>query len=300
MNIEQLEAFVHVATTGSFSKAGDILFLSQPSVSSRIKVLEDELQATLFKRVGSKVYLSEEGKLFLPYAQQVLKNIQEGKRSIKRMSNTFNGEVLLATYFSGANYVLPEIVKEFNILHPQIKLIIYSGHSNQVLDMVLNNEVTFGIVRSIFHPQIETTVLKKDQVILVCHPDHPFRQLKQLTTKELANAPFILFKRETFDWELIHNAFKRKRVEPNIVVEVDSIEGAKQMVKKNIGASFLPHSSVLEELEKGDLYTLDVSDMPAIHRNFELIYRKEETFDAVTKLFFDFIVQRYQTNKDSK
>ena len=57
MNIEQLEAFVHVATTGSFSKAGDILFLSQPSVSSRIKVLEDELQATLFKRVGSKVYL---------------------------------------------------------------------------------------------------------------------------------------------------------------------------------------------------------------------------------------------------
>lgn len=295
MNLDQLEAFVHVALTGSFSKAGEILFLSQPSVSARIKVLEDELQVNLFKRVGAKIYLTEEGRTFLPFAQEVLKNIEEGKTTLRKLNQPSEGEVVIATYFSGANYVLPEIVKAFQELHPNIKLVIYSDHSDQVLDMVLNQVVSFGIVRSIFHPQIDSTILEQDEVCLVFHPEHPFNQKEQLLAQDLAETSLVLFKRETFDWELIHNAFKRKQIKPQIVVEVDSIEGAKQMVKKRIGAAFLPFSAVKEELQTGDLNTLHVIDMPRIFRNVELIYRKGDTFDAATKLFFNFIIEKYRT-----
>ncbi|WP_067730558.1 LysR family transcriptional regulator [Oceanobacillus damuensis] len=289
MDIEQLEAFIYIATTGSFSKAAEILFISQPSISSKIKVLEKDLGFTLFERSGSRVYLSEEGEVFLPYAQEAINNIQRGKFYIKKMNNVFDGEVVISVVFSGANYILPKIIHQFNKKYPKIKLVVYSGHSDQVLGMVLEKEVSVGIVRSIFHPEIDSIQLKQDKMILVFHPDHSLNSTKEVNIKDLSQTPLVLFKQETFDWILINNVFKKAKLTPSIAVEIDSIEGAKQMVRNNIGASFLPNFSVKEELKSKELITLPVTGIPEIHRNFELIFTKGETFDEVTKLFINFL-----------
>lgn len=294
MHIDQLEAFIYISLTGSFSKAGEILFLSQPSISSKIKVLEKELGTTLFERIGTKIYLTEEGESFLPYAQEALKNIHQGKLSLQNLNHDLDGEVHLSVVFSGTNYFLPNIIKEFNQLFPKIKLIVYSGHSNQVLNMILNHDAKLGIIRSIFHPQIESIRLQKDEIILVFHPEHPLSQRQRISIKDLAHMPLILFKRETLDWILINNAITKAISSPNIVMEIDSIEGAKQMVQNNIGVSFLPRFCIKEELQKGSLLTIPLTDIPKIQRSFELIFRKGETFDHLTQLFFNFIVQKFE------
>lgn len=293
MNSEQLEAFIYISLTGSFSKAAKLLFISQPSISSKIKVLEKELNTILLERTSTKIYLTEEGKAFLPHAQQVIKTIQEGKLSIQNINNEFDGEIHISVVFSGTNYLLPKIIQEFNQIYPNVKLVVYSGHSDQVLKMVLNDEVSMGIVRSISHPQVESIHLEEDEIVLVFHPDHKLSSFQNIDILDLAKIPLILFKRETIDWMLINNAIKRAHLSPNIIMEIDSIEGAKQMVGKNLGISFLPRFSVNDELQNGDLRTASITGIPKIRRNFELIFSKDEQFDRTAKLFSNFIFHKF-------
>ncbi|HEX7066110.1 MAG TPA: LysR family transcriptional regulator [Bacillales bacterium] len=294
MNVEQIEAFIYVAMTGSFSKAGEILFLSQPTVSAKIKSLEEELGGTLFERTGKNVYLSEEGKAFLPYAQNTLKNIQKGISSVQKTNNTFDGELPIGFVFSGASYLLPKIFNDFYEKYPKIKLVAYTGHSDQVLKMVLEHEVSIGIVRSVFHPDIESISLIRDEMVVVFHQDHSFGKKQNLTIQEVAKTPFILFKRETLDWTLINNAFKKANLSPNIIVEVDSIEGAKQMVKKNIGVSILPRFAIQDELESNTLKTATIPEIPIIYRHFNLISLKGSTLGPTAKKFSQFIQNFYR------
>lgn len=293
MNFDQIEAFIYAAHTESFSRAGEILFISQPSVSMKIKTLEEEMDVTLFERNGKLIHLSEEGKLFLPYAQKVMKTIHEGVAEVQKSKHPLDAEITIAAVFSGVSLFLPNILKSFNERHPTLKPVIYAGHSEQVLKMVLDGEVSVGIVRSLLHSKIESFTLMKDDMILACHPDHPFGAMGEISIKEVADTPFILFKHETLDWTLIHNAFEKAHLSPNIILEVDSIEGAKQMVKENMGISILPRFSIETELRSGQLETASISGMPTINRNFDLIFTQGKDFNDATRMFVDFLKDRF-------
>lgn len=293
MNIDQLEAFVHIALTGSFSKAGELLYSSQPSISAKVKALEKELNCTLFERTSTEVLLSEEGKLFFPYAQNAIKDIQNGRLAIVNSNKGMvRGEVHISVVFSGAEYFFPKIATEFNKQYSDIKLVVYSGHSDQVMQMVVDHEASLGIVRSISHPEIEARRLEEDEIILVFHPSHSLNDYESINILELADSALVLFKRETMDCLLINNAVKKGKSQPNVIMEIDSVEGAKQLVKNNIGASFLPRFAVDQELRNGELKTIPVEGMPTIKRDFELIYKKGRELDKATEIFRNFIVNR--------
>ncbi|RYG73028.1 LysR family transcriptional regulator [Lentibacillus lipolyticus] len=295
MNIDQLEAFIHIALSGSFSKAGEMLYSTQPSISAKVKSLEKELNCTLFERTSTKVLLSEEGKLFLPYAQNAVKHIQNGRLTIENSSKGMvGGEVHVAIVFSGAEYFLPKIASAFHKQYPDIKLVVHSGHSNQVVEMVRNHETSLGIVRSISHADIESQHLERDDIILVFHPNNPLAAYESINLQELENSRFVLFKRETRDWLLINNAVKKGNSHPNVIIEMDSVEGVKQLVKNNIGASFLPRFAVEQELEDGELKSIFVEGMPVIRRDFELITKKGRELDKATEVFRNFVVNSMQ------
>lgn len=296
MNLDQIEAFIYASLTGSFSKTGEILFLTQPSVSTKIKALEQQIGAPLFERTGKEVYLSKEGEEFLPYAQKIMSNLQYGISAIQKQHVNSPEEMSIAAVFSGVSYLLPRLLSEFHQHNPCIKPIIYTGHSDQVLKMIVENEVSLGIVRSLFHTGVESFPLMKDEMVLACHPDRPLAttETNELPIEEVAKVPFILFKHETLDWTLIHNAFAKADVTPNIMMEVDSIEGAKQMVLENMGISFLPYFSIAEELKAGSLYTADIHGFPTIQRNFDLIFNPDNLFNQATRKFMNFLKERFE------
>lgn len=296
MNSEQIQAFIYVALTGSFSKAGEILYLSQPSVSARVKALEDEMGAILFTRSGKLVKLSNEGEAFLPFAKNILQNVQEGKLSIQNEHTKTEGELAISSVLVAANYILAPVLEQFHHAYPKIKLNVYTGHSHNVLDMVLNHEVSFGISRSVKHPQIETIHLMDDEMVLAVYPTHPFSARDTVSIEDVVKEPLILFNRGSLDWTLIHSTFTSLNVEPNVVMELDSIGLAKIMIKKKIGIAILPRFALEDDIKADILKVVTIVNSPEIRRNFEMIYLKDTTFDGISKLFMDFAIEKLTKN----
>jgi LysR family transcriptional regulator, low CO2-responsive transcriptional regulator len=290
MNMEQIEAFIYVSLTGSFSKTAELLYLSQPTVSMRIKSLESSLDCKLFQRSGHMIGLTKEGEIFLPYAKSILHSLQEGQQAIQRSYGDIEGELTLATVFVAAFYILPDLIEQFQQLYPKVKLTILTGHSHQVLDMVLNHEVSFGIARAVTHPQINQLQLMSDQMVLAIYPEHPFSLRKQVTIEEVAQERLILFNRGSLDWKLIDSAFTHFQLKNKVVMEVDNIEVVNRMVRQKLGIAFVPRFSIQKELDNGDLHEVEVLNLPQINRNFELIYLKDTPFHGIMRTFVDFLM----------
>lgn len=291
MNMEQIEAFIFVALTGSFSKTAELLYLSQPTVSMRIKALETSMGCKLFQRTGHTISLTKEGDLFLPYAKNILHMLQEGQQAIQRSYGDVEGELVISTVFVAAFYILPDLVEQFQKQYPKIKLTILTGHSHQVLDMVLNHEVAFGIAREVTHPQINRIQLMSDDMVLAIYPEHSFVSRQEVSIEEVARERLILFNRGSLDWKLISTAFSHHQLQNNVVMEVDNIEVVKRMVKQKLGIAFLPRFSIQKDLSAGELLEVTVHSLPQINRNFELIYLKDTPFHGIMRTFIDFLMQ---------
>ncbi|WP_026572787.1 LysR family transcriptional regulator [Bacillus sp. UNC438CL73TsuS30] len=300
MNIEQIEAFIFVAVTRSFSKAGEALFTTQPTVSARIKALENSLNCQLFYRSGNTVNLTKEGSTFLPYAKDILHSLKDGQYAIQREQLKLEGEIEISAVFVAAFHFLPDLMKAFHHEFPQVKVNLYTGHSTQVLDMVLNHQVTFGIARAVDHPKIESIHLFHDEMILAIYPEHPFGASEVVTMEELAREKFILYNRNSIDWTLIHNAFDHLQLQKNVIMETDNIEVVNRMVKQKIGIAILPKSAIREELNNGTLLEVKVTNLPYIQRDYELIYLKDRNFDRISESFLDFLVEGKESMDSTK
>lgn len=292
MNIEQVKAFIFVALSGSFSKAAEVLYLSQPTVSARIKNLELQLNCELFKRVGNQVMLTKEGEAFLPHAQEMLQQLRDGQLAIQRVQDKLEGELSISSVFIAANYILPDLIQEFHELYPKVKLTLYTGHSHHVLEMVLNHQVPFGIARAISHPQIENIRIMDDQMVLCIYPDHPFHTRQVVSMEEVAAERLILFNRGSSDWTLIQSAFEHLQVQQQVTMETDNIKVATRMVERKLGIAILPRFAIQEDLDNHRLKIVEVKNLPQINRNFELIYLKGASFDGIMKVFIDFLVSK--------
>lgn len=295
MNIDQIECFVFVVLTGSFSRAATLLHLSQPTVSLRIKTLETDLGYKLFQRIGNTSSLTEEGEIFLPYAKNMLQALQKGQQAIQRKHANLDGELSISAVFGAALYLLPKMVEQFQHIYPKVKLTIFTGHSHQVLDMVLNHEVSFGIARALNHPLIDRVQLMKDEMLLTVYPDHPFQNLKQVTIEDVVKERLILFNRSSLDWKLINGAFSHFSLENNVVMEVDNIEVVKSMVKQKLGIAFLPRISIQTDLELNALQVVEVSNLQQLNRDFELIYLKDASITKIMESFIDLLWIRPKT-----
>lgn len=291
MNAEQLEAFVFVALTGSFNKAATLLYISQPTVSMRIKSLENHLGCKLFQRTGNAISLTEEGEIFLPYAKKVLDSLQEGHHAIQRSHGKLEGDLSIGSVFGAAVHLFPSLVEQFQNLYPKVKFNLFTGHSHQVLDMVLKHEVSFGIVRAVNHPLIQRVHIIPDNMILAIYPGHPFQDRTHVTIEDVAKEKLILFNRGSMDWTLINGAFTHYQLENNVVIEADNIEVVKRMVKQKLGIAFLSRFSIQQDVEMKELHEVEVVDLPQLDRNFELIYVKDASINGITKNFIDLLVK---------
>lgn len=273
MNIDHIEAFVYVFLLGSINRASEALYLTQPSVSSRIQTLERELNTKLFNREGKQLTLSDKGKQFLPYAQKILQTYQEAKIHLQK-NTIVHTELNVACAPSVAAHLVPAMLVQFREEFPDVSVKILTGHSNDVLEKVLNKEVEFGIARTVTHPNIESVSFLADPIELFVNPGHSLIDKEIVTLQDVHSEPLIFFEHGSIDWLMIYGLFKSKHLNPNIILEVDSMETAKQMVLSGIGISFLPESCALEELKQQKLYKIKIADKPPLTRDIELIFLK--------------------------
>jgi DNA-binding transcriptional LysR family regulator len=283
MEILQLETFLAVATYGGFHRAADALRISQPAVSARISTLEESLGTRLFEREHGKFSLSLAGKALRPHAEQLLRQVSIARQAVHELYPAAGGPLPIAASLSICTYLLPEVLKKYQESHPNVIVSVRSGNSSQVLKMVLDGEVDLGIARSLNHPEVETIQLRDDPLILVGHPGHPALARKKVRLEELESMPIISYDRGSSDWTLMNGLFRRDGLLPNIVLEVETIEACKRMVLRKLGLAFLPQIALVEELRRGRLCPLEITDSEPLRRSLDVILPRRRPLSKSAK-----------------
>jgi DNA-binding transcriptional LysR family regulator len=271
MEIVQLETFLAVASFGGFHRAAGALRVSQPAVSARIAALEESMGTRLFERGPGGLALSLAGKALRPHAEQLLRQVAVARQAVHELKPITGGVLPIAASLSICTYLLPDVLKNYQAEHPDVVVSVRSGNSAQVLKMVLDGEVDFGLARSLNHPEVETLSLRDDPLMLVGHPRHAAMAKRKLPLEQVESLPLISYDRGSSDWTLTNGLFRRAGLLPNIVLEVETIEACKRMVLRKLGLAFLPHIAVHEELRTKKLVALEISDAEPLRRSLDVI-----------------------------
>ena len=259
MELAQLEAFLEASRWGSFRRAAEALFISQPSLSERIKRLEEEIGQPLFHRMGRGVRLSEAGRALLPFAEQSMEALRHGTEAVQALHPTSEDTLRVGAARAVGTYVLPDLVAKFHKLY-SVDVHMSSGRSTEVLQMVLAREVHIGVARALAHPEVETIHLYDEAVVLVTHPQHPFARAGSASIYDVAKEPLILYDRDSFYFVLIDRVCREAGIVPNVLMMLDSIEATKQMVERGLGISFLPSRSILREERWGSISRVPLAE----------------------------------------
>ncbi len=274
VQIEFLETFVEVCRYGSVTRAAESLYLSQPSVSGRLRALESELGERLLVRTPRGVRLTDAGREFLPYAERAVAAFRDGESALSELSEARSGKLLLGAAPAVSTYFLPVVLKRFVTQHPRVGLSVRTGHSEEVLGMVLADQVQIGLVRSLQHPEIEVQACYEDELALLVHSAHPFRTREGVSLQDVAREGLVLFDRTSSYYELTRALFLDSGVVPATVMELDNIEAAKKMVELGMGVALLPRVAVEREVAMGTLVPIAVADAPTVHRPVVAIHRR--------------------------
>jgi DNA-binding transcriptional LysR family regulator len=156
-----------------------------------------------------------------------------------------------------------------------VDVAVSTGHSEEILAMVLNDEVQVGLVRTLRHSDIESTPLYDDELVLVCNPQHRFARRGTVTLAEVGRERLIMFDRTSSYFELTQSLFLRAGLVARTVMELDNIEAAKKMVEEALGVALLPKVSVAREIATGVLSAIQIVDAPAVMRSVDAIRRKD-------------------------
>ncbi len=289
MEIDQVETFLAVATFGGFHRAAEALRVSQPAVSARIKALEESLGVTLFARSRGGLALSDAGRTLRPYAEQLLRAAALARHSVHEHQPGSAGPLQIAAALSISIYFLPDVLKHFQRAHPNVTVTIRSGHSKEVLEMVLGEEAEIGLARSLHHPEVETLSLRDDPLLLVAHPTQGPKHLRRARLEQVAAWPLIFFDRGSSDWTLTHGLFRSAGLVPNVAFEVDTIETAKKMVERGLGLAFLPQVAVGGEIRRERLATVKILDAEILRRSLDVIHPRRRPLRPEARAFLQIV-----------
>lgn len=287
MDSGQLEAFVRVARVGNLGPVAAELFLTQPALTARLQRLERETGGPLFVRSRRGMRLTAAGRAFLPYAERTLETMAEGARLVTDLTAATTGALTIGAPPAISTYLLPDLLRELEATHPTIELSVRGGHSDQILEMVVRDEVQVALIRELAHPDLVTERVFEDELVLVCARGHRLAQRGTVTIEQVADERFVLFDRASSFADIALTLFQRARLQPRAVLEMDNTEAAAQMVIRGIGVALLPRTAITYSLEEGDLVELHLLDTPQMRRPVAAIHRRDVPLSAPARAFLD-------------
>ncbi|HWI62566.1 MAG TPA: LysR family transcriptional regulator [Symbiobacteriaceae bacterium] len=298
MDIQELEAFWWIAKTGSFNRAAEKLYLTQPSVTARIQTLEKELGQPLFERKPRGVRLTDAGRVLLPHAERVLSDIRKARQAVSDLGSATGGTLMVGSALTTSTYSLPEVLAKFKAAYPLVEVAVRTGRSQQIQQLVLDDTVPLGFVHSplVNHPEIEAIPLYSEAIVLVVHPGHALAGRSEVTAEQLASEAFITSDRASGYWSLVDQFWAHSGIAPRVTMELDSIEATKRMVMYGLGLAMLPQGTVEGELKTKQLVVVPVTGTGHLTRQTILIHRKGKVWSGITRGFLEILSAMYKLN----
>jgi DNA-binding transcriptional LysR family regulator len=294
MELTALQAFVAVAEAGSFSRAADTLFLTQPAISKRIAALEDDLRARLFDRMARSVELTEAGQALLPHARRVLDELEASRQVVADLSGTVGGRLRIGTSHHVGLHRLPPILRRYSSRYPDVELDLHFMDSEQACQAVDRGELELAVVTLPETPPetLAVETLWPDPLDFVAAPDHPLTRQTRIDVADLAQWPAILPATTTFTRRIVAAALRPSGSRLRIALETNYLETIKMMVSVGLGWSALPRT-----MNHGELAQLPLRDI-RLERRLGLVTRVGRTPANAAGAFVE--VARAQAENDSR
>jgi DNA-binding transcriptional LysR family regulator len=293
IQLVQVEGFLEVARRGSVSRAAEALFITQPTLTARLQGLERELGTPLFLRTPHGMRLTDAGRAWIPFAERALRALVDGRDALEQVMSATAGHLLIAAAPAISTYVLPELLERFVAAHPRVEVSVRTGHSENVVELVLHDEVQIGLGRAIHHPDLELRPFHTEDLVLVCAPDHPFTKRSTVAMAEVAGQKPIMFDRTSSYYEITQATFLSKGVSLRGLMELDSIEAVKKMVERGLGIALLPGSAVAREVAGGTLCVVKMKDAPPMQNTIVAFRRRDSGVPTgIVAAFLDLLEAR--------
>lgn len=287
------EIFIEVANNLSFSKASDILFISQPAISKHMKALEAFYKTTLFERKGNAIQLTRGGILLLNRLKEAKKiqNQLEFELSVLKNQLKAKGQLKLGASTTVALYIIPKILSAFHQKYPEVKISLLNRNTDTIVKALADQDIDIGIVEgkkknsAILYEPFAT-----DEVVAVCSAKSPIARKRSLTVAEIKNYRVVLREQGSGTLAAIKYNLEKHGVklsELNVNVRLAGTEALKNFLREDNCLGFLPKGSVLKELESGDLVTIKIENFQII-RNFFFIQRHGTGNNDLNKTFIRF------------
>jgi len=301
--LQQLRSLKAVASEKSFTRAAEILFVSQPSLSKQLKLLENNLGILLINRDKNKISLTESGKLFLKYSERILALCEESCRAIKDLQNGDRGKLTVGASQTIGTYLMPRVLALFAQNYPQINLKVQVDSTRQITKSVVNRDIDIavvgGYVPESLKKNLEIESFVEDELALIIPKSHPFaiKNKKVINKDDLYHLNFITLNsnstiRKFIDNILIQNNIETKQF--NIIMQLNSIEAIKTAVSLGLGAAFVSSSAIEKEIELKTIEIVNIENIK-ITRTLSIIANP----DCYRSKAFEFFYNELWTLKNT-
>ena len=304
--LDQLRILKAIASEGSFKKAAESLYISQPAVSLQVQNLERQLSVPIFDRGNRKAAFTEEGKVLLRYGNRILSLCDESCRAIEDLRSLNGGTLVIGASQTTGTYLMPRLIGLFRQKYPQIAVQLQVHSTRRISWSVANGQVNLAIIGGKVPPELDNvlqiTPYAEDELALILPKLHPFSKLEYIQKEDLYRLHFIALDtqstiRKVIDQVLNQNGIDSTRFK--IEMELNSVEAIKNAVQSGLGAAFVSISAIAKELELGILHWVKIEDI-TIRRTLSIVvnpnrYRSKAS-QAFSKEILTLFVSPYKND----
>lgn len=292
----RLKVFHTVAVHLNFSKAAEILYISQPAVSQNIRELETTLDIKLFDRSSKRIELTEAGRIVFKHAESILKQERELIFNLDTLKHKYSGSLKIGASTTVGQYILPAVLAKFHEIHKDVELSLLNDNTEKVESAILNNEIDIAIVEGYRkNSSIKYIPFTKDEIVAIVHTSQPLAQKDEITLKELVELPLILREEGSGSLAVIANKLMEYDIrfsDMNIVLQLGSTESIKSYLAHSNSIALISIHAVTKEIVNGEFKVIDIQDIE-IDRNFYFIHSHGQ-LSGLAEVFLYFMQNNYK------
>jgi len=276
LTLAHVRTLREVARLGSFSRAADLLHLSQPAVSLHVRLLEERVGLRLLDRVGKRAVPTPAADVLLAHATRVFDELEAARQALERLRGVVAGRVRIGTGATASVYLLPPVLRRLRTRHPRLELIVVTGNAPEIAAAVAHNDLDLGVVTMpVRHRRLVAAPLVADHLVAIAPPGHPgWPRGRDAGAEELARHPLILYERGGAIRQVIDDWFRRGGAAPRVVMELGNAEAIKRLVEAGLGVAVTSAMSVRAEARARSVLVRPLR--PRLHRGIGLVRRRDK------------------------
>lgn len=299
MTLKQMEVFVAIADTLSFSKGADKSCITQSTASQHIHGLEEELGIRLFDRGRGGALLTEAGKLFVARARKILADCEDSRSAIRRFLGMEDVVLRVGASNIPGTWLIPTVLEQFIAQYPKVRLEVIQGDSHSVLKQLIDEEIELGFIGGRFEEElIEFESMGQDTIVCAVSSELVTDRKLNLSHEDLCKLPFVVREDGSGTQKAVYEALARTRINKealNIVAVLGSTEAIRRALLNGTGYAFVSSMSISEDIANGQLITVRIPGVN-ISRFFYAARRNGRELSPAASVFWNIMISRWKTN----